>query len=86
MWSLEKQRSICRRCSRIVKQRLLATSCLSVRLSVLPSAWDNWAPNERILMNFNGGVFFENLSRKLKFSSNSDKNIGYFAGRSIEIY
>jgi len=39
-------------------------------MSVHPSAWDNWAPNERILINFDGGVFFENLSRKLKFHKN----------------
>jgi uncharacterized protein YqgQ len=39
-------------------------------MSVHPSAWDNWAPNERILMNFGGGVFFENLSSELKFHKN----------------
>ena len=32
-----------------------------------PSAWDNWASNERILINFNVGVFLENLSRKIVF-------------------
>jgi hypothetical protein len=46
-------------------------SCvMSVCPSVRPSAWENWAPNEMILMKFDGGVFFENLSRKLKFNQN----------------
>jgi hypothetical protein len=34
----------------------------SVRLSISPSAWNNSAPTERILIKFE--VFLENLSRK----------------------
>ena len=73
MWRLGKQRlaqcSIFRRFCRIAKQPLLAASYLSVR----PSALDNWAPTGRILMNFDGGIYFENLSRR--FKSKSDKNL-----------
>jgi hypothetical protein len=46
---------------------LLASSCLSVCLSVRPSAWNNSAPTGRILTRFNIWVFLENLSKKLKF-------------------
>jgi len=37
---------------------------------VRPSAWNNSAPTGRIFMKFDIWVFFENLSRKLKFYSN----------------
>ena len=45
------------------EKRLLASSCLSVRLS----AWNNSVPTERIFMKFDIGLLFENLSRKFKF-------------------
>jgi hypothetical protein len=46
-----------------LRKRLLASSCLSVRLS----AWSNSAPNERIFTKFYILVFFENILRKFKF-------------------
>ena len=36
-------------------------------ISVCPLAWNNLAPNGRILKEFETGEFFENLSRKFKF-------------------
>ena len=46
---------------------MLASSWLSVRLSIRPSAWNNSAPTGRIFMKFYIRVFFENLSRISKF-------------------
>jgi len=43
---------------------LLASSCLSVRVS----AWGNSAPNERIFMKLDIWLFFKNLSRKFAFN------------------
>jgi hypothetical protein len=45
------------------EKRLLPSSCLPVRLSVR----NNSLPNGRIVTKFGNWVFFENLSRKLKF-------------------
>jgi hypothetical protein len=45
------------------EKRLLASSCLSVRLS----SWNNWARTGRIFMKFDTRVFFENLSKKFMF-------------------
>jgi hypothetical protein len=39
------------------KKRLFATSCLPVRLTVCPSAWNNSAPTERVFMKFDIWVF-----------------------------
>ena len=36
-------------------------------MSVCPSAWNNPAPTGRIFMKFDIGLFFENLSRIVKF-------------------
>jgi len=36
-------------------------------MSVCPSAWNNSAPTERILVKCGIWGFFENLPRKLKF-------------------
>ena len=46
------------------KKRLLASSCLSVCLSV---SMNNSAPNGRISMKFIISVFFESLSKKFSF-------------------
>ena len=48
--------------------RLLASSCLSVCLSVCPHGTTG-IPTGRIFMKFDIWVFFENLSRKFKFHS-----------------
>ena len=40
---------------------------ISFVFSVSPSAWNNLAPTGRIFMKFGICVFFENLSRKIKF-------------------
>jgi hypothetical protein len=45
------------------EKRILASSCLSVRLS----AWYNWASTGRIFMKILVWVFFENLLRIFKF-------------------
>jgi hypothetical protein len=41
--------------------------CLSVCLSVCPSAWNNSAPIGQIFMKCYVSIFFENLSRNSKF-------------------
>ena len=53
--------SALRRIHNIVKKRLLASSCLSVRLSVRHSAWNDSAPSGRIFTKFGIWVFFENI-------------------------
>ena len=45
----------------------LRQATVSFVVSVCPSAWSNSAPTERIFVTFDIWVFFENLSRKLKF-------------------
>jgi len=45
----------------------MASSRLSVRMSVRPSAWDDWVPTGRIFMKFDIQVFVENLSRKVEY-------------------
>jgi hypothetical protein len=55
--------SFFRRFRKIAKKRLLASSCLAVRLS----AWYNSAPTGRIFMKFDIWLFFENMSRKFNF-------------------
>jgi hypothetical protein len=49
------------------ENRLLVSSCLSVRLSVHPSACKTSAPTWHIFIKFGRGVFLENMSRKFKF-------------------
>jgi hypothetical protein len=50
-------------------KRLLASSCLSVRLSVrLSVCIEIPAPNTDIFIKFYISIFFENLSRKFKFN------------------
>ena len=61
--SLRSKYFIIRRVRKIVKKRLLALSCLSIRLC----AWNNSAPNGRISIKFDIWVFSENLLRKFKF-------------------
>jgi hypothetical protein len=58
---LSEVRSVWQSC----EKRLLA-SCLSV----LPFAWNNWAQTGPLFMKFDSCLFFENLSRKLKFRYN----------------
>ena len=53
---------------------LLASSCLSVL--PLSAAWNNWASLGRIYMKLDIWVFFENLSRKLKFHWNITNIMG----------
>ena len=55
---------ICKRVLRISKSNCYFR--LSLRLSVLPSAWNNFFPSGRIFMKFDIWVFFENLSRNFK--------------------
>jgi hypothetical protein len=55
------------------EKRLLASSCLSFRLSVRSSARKNSAPTVRIFTIFDIWIFFENLSRKFNFHSNLTK-------------
>ena len=54
-----------RRVCKILEKRLLASSCLSVCLSVAPSAcvsaWNNFTSTGGIFMKFNILVFYENL-------------------------
>jgi hypothetical protein len=44
--------------------------CPSVHLSIRPSPWNTSSSTGRNLMKFNTSVFFENLSRKVKFNYN----------------
>ena len=50
--------------------------CLSVCLPVRPSAWNNSALIERILIKFDIWTFPENLSRKFKFHTNLTRITG----------
>ena len=50
--------------------------CLSLYLSVRPSAWNNSVPTGRIFMKFDIWASFETLSRKFQVSLKSDKNNG----------
>jgi len=45
----------------------LVSSCLSVRLSVRPSACKTSVPTWHILMKFGRRAFLENMSRNFKF-------------------
>ena len=60
---------ILRRVRKIAKATIRFVMCLSVR----QSARNNSAPTQRIFMKFHIWVFFENLSRRLKFHSNLKK-------------
>jgi hypothetical protein len=51
-------------------KRRLATSCLSVRLSVHLSIWNNSFPTKRILIKLEIRFFFSNLLTELKFRQN----------------
>jgi len=55
-----------------VKKKKTVNFVISVGLS----AWNNSAPTGRIFMKFDIWVFFENLSRKLKFNLNLAKITG----------
>jgi len=63
-WRTDRKCAFCRRVS---KKGLFATLCLSLHLSVCPSAWNNSAPSERIFTKFDTGYFVENLSRNSSF-------------------
>jgi hypothetical protein len=56
--------------------------CLSLRLS----AWENSAPTGRIFMKLYIWVYFQNLSRKIQDSLQSDQNTLYFPWRLIYIF
>ena len=45
-------------------------------MSVRSSAWNNSAPTRRIFLEFDASEFFENLSKRIQVSLNSDKNDG----------
>ena len=47
----------------------LRKATINIVISVLPSAWNIWAPSWRIFMIFDIWVFFSNLYRKLRFYS-----------------
>ena len=51
---------------KIYEKRPLGLSCLSI----LPSAQKNWAPTERIFMEFHIRILLENIPRKLNFHKN----------------
>ena len=63
----------------------LASSCLSVRRSVCPTAW-NKAPTGRIFIKFNIWIFFHKYVEKIKVSLKSEKKNGYFTWRLINIF
>ena len=52
------------------------TVVMSIRLSVLLSAWNSSAPSERIFIKSDIWVFFENLSRNFKFHWDLTRIIG----------
>ena len=68
------------------ENRLLASWCLSIRPSVVPSVWDKSAPTGRIFMKFYISVFFRKSVEKNKVLLKSDKNYRYFTWRSFNIY
>ena len=54
----------------------LASPCLSLRQSVRPSAWNNSTHTGSRFLEFYIWVFFENLSREMKFHSNLTRITG----------
>jgi len=56
------------------EKRLLASSCLSVCLSIRQSAWNNAAATGRILMQFDIWMFFEKYAEKIQVPWIYDKN------------
>jgi len=62
--------------SRNSEMRQSASSCLPVRLSVLPSARSNLHPIGRIFMKLYIWVFFDNLSRKFELHLNLTRVTG----------
>jgi hypothetical protein len=65
-----------------LRKRLLASSCLSVSLSLLPSFR---LEHGRIFMKFCNWIFLKNLS-KILFSLQSDENNGYFIWKYMYIW
>ena len=63
-----------RRVRKICAKQLLASSCLSVCLSVRLKK--NWAPSGRIFMKFYIRVVFKNLLRKFRFHSDMTRMTG----------
>jgi hypothetical protein len=61
-----------RRFSQNCAQRLLASSCISIRLST----WNNSAPTGQIFMKLSISLFSENMSRKFKVQLNLTRIIG----------
>jgi hypothetical protein len=59
---------------------------ISVRPSVRLSAWNNSAPNGRILIKLNIWAFFRKYVEKIQVSLKSDKNNGYFIWRRFDIF
>jgi hypothetical protein len=60
------------------ENRSLVLSCLSVRLSIRPSACKTSAPSWQIFMKFGRGVFFGKYVGKIKVSWNSYKTSGIY--------
>jgi hypothetical protein len=54
--------------------------------SVRTSVWDNSAPTEWIFAKFEVWVFFENLSRTIPITLQSDMSNGHFTWRPLWIY
>ena len=80
-----QQNVVYRAHSQICDKRLFASSCLSVRKYVRPSAWNNSAPTGRIFMVWYLSVFRKSVE-KVQFSFKSDKNNRYFTWRPIYIF
>ena len=64
------------------EKRLLASSCLSVLVSVCPlpvqlPPWNNWVPLEKFSLNLIFDYFFK-IPTKIQDLLKSDKNNGYF--------
>ena len=60
----------------LVRSQTLREATIIFVISVCPSVWNNSAPTGRIFMKLDIWVFFENLSRKLKFLSNLTRMAG----------
>jgi len=54
------------------ENRLLASSCVCIRLSV----WNSSAPTQRIFIKFRILIFFQNLSRQFMFHQNLTRKTG----------
>jgi len=77
---------ICRRVLNIAESDWLASSCLCLCLSDLPSAWNNSAPTGPIFMTFDIWIFFFKFCLENSSSVTIEQEYPHFTYRPIYIF